>query len=196
MRRGSKLLQILGCLLIFCGLGLLVFSRLHAEKAQTAAAQVLEQIEVILPERTAGAMDTYSTMEMPVLQIGGQDFSAVLDVPAFGRTLPVDHVWGADKVTSFPCRFYGSVYDGSLVIGGADQQGQFDWLDQIQQGSVVTITDMTGAEFSYVVDRVDRSKTAQAEVLISEAADLTLFVRDAYSLEYVIVRCVSGRLAK
>ena len=35
---------------------------------------------------------------------------------------------------------------------------------------------------------------AEADILIEEMFDLTLFVRDAYSLEYIIVRCSgSGR---
>ena len=44
--------------------------------------------------------------------------------------------------------------------------------------------------FSYVVERVDRSSTAQADVLMNEESDLTLFVRDAQLLEYIILRCV------
>ena len=105
-------------------------------------------------------------------------------------TLPVAGSWDAGKVNSYPCRFWGTVYDGSLIVGGADQPGQFAGFDRIFDGSAVTVTDMTGAEFSYVVDRVERSKSAQAEVLMAGEADLTLFARDAYSLEYVILRCV------
>lgn len=142
-------------------------------------------------------MDSYSVMEMPVLEIEGQDFSGIVDIPAFGLMLPIYNTWDSRKVTSFPCRFYGTVYDGSLIVGGSDQEGQFDCFEKIQNGSTVIITDMTGAEFYYTVVRIDRAKSAEADILINEDADLTLFVRDAYSLDYIIVRCaLEGRLAE
>ena len=76
------------------------------------------------------------------------------------------------------------------VIVGYDQPGQFDFLDEVSDQTMVKITDMTGQEFCYTVDCVERSDSAQAEILIDDKADLTLFVRDAQLLEYIIVRCV------
>ena len=92
-------------------------------------------------------------------------------------------------MASHPCRFWGSVYDSSLVIGGADQQGQFDFCDQIDIGNAVIITDMTGAAFSYTVACVERAARADADWLLSEDYDLTIFAKDAFSLEYLAVRC-------
>ena len=137
-------------------------------------------------------MDSYRDMEMPALDLDGQDFIGLVDIPAFGVTLPIAGSWDAKRVADYPCRFWGTVYDGSLVVGGADQVGQFDGFDRIQDGSAITVTDMTGEVFSYVVAKVERSKSAQADVLMDPDADLTLFARDAYSLEYLLVRCVMG----
>ena len=104
--------------------------------------------------------------------------------------MPIGNTWDKGKVISHPCRFYGSVYDGTLIIGGYDQAGQFDFFDRIYSNVTIKVTDMTGSTFSYVVERVERSSTAQAEVFMDEDSDLTLFVRDAQLLEYIILRCV------
>lgn len=193
MSKRHKIYQILGCLLILCGMGILLFSQLHAQKAQAEAAQITEKICAILPPRSAGMMEVYSCAQMPVLQIDGKDFSGLVEIPAFGVTLPIYSTWDSAKVTSYPCRFGGTVYDGSLIVGGADQQGQFDFLDRIQLGAIIKVTDMTGAEYVYTVTRVDRSKSAESEILMDEGSDLTLFARDTYSLDYLMVRCVSGQ---
>ena len=190
MRKTSRFFLIAGCLLILGSLGLLATSRIRAEWARTYSAEVVSCIESIIPERTAGDMDAYLSMEMPVLQIDGQDFVGIVEIPSFGLALPIYSSWDAGKVTSFPCRFWGTVYDGSLVVGGADQAGQFDCFDRIQDGSTVTVTDMTGGESVSTVARVDRSKSAQADVLMDYSMDLTLFVRDAYNLNYILVRCM------
>lgn len=191
MKRTSKLLRLLGCLLILCSLVTLLSTRFLAARARTEAARTALRISTIIPERTSGTMDNYSSMEMPVLQVDGKDYVALLAVPSLGVELPVAGSWKAEDVTNQPCRFQGTVYDGSLVVGGFDQQGQFDFLDRIEIGTLVTVTDMNGAEFSYRVDRVDRAQRAEAGILVPEEAGLTLFVRDAYSLEYLIVRCVT-----
>lgn len=187
--RFRKLLRSLGFLLILSGLGLFLFSQIQTGKAQSDCERIVAQIQSVLPEAQAGVMDSYSSMAMPVLQIGGQDYVCLIRIPAFGMELPVGSSWNSGRVSQFPCRFSGTVYDGSLIIGGADQPGQFDCFDQLDPGCEITVTDMTGAEFTYTVFRIDRSRSADAEVLNRYDADLTLFVRDSYSLEYLIVRC-------
>ena len=190
MRRSAKAVFALGCVLILCSLALLAVSQLRVKRGQEIAAKVVETMETILPERREGLSDTYRNMEMPALEIDGEDYVALVEIPAFGVRLPVSGSWEKAKVISCPCRFWGTVYDGSLIVGGYDQPGQFDCFDRVQDGTAVTVTDMTGAEFSYAVERVERSDSAEAEKLMDSAADLTLFVRDAYLLEYIILRCV------
>jgi len=191
MRRSGKVFFAVGFLLILCSFSLLAFSHFRTQRAQKNVAEIVQTLESILPARTEGVMDSFQDMDMPALELDGEDFVAVVDIPAFGVTLPVCARWDEGKVTSYPCRFWGTVYDGSLIVGGYDQPGQFDFFDRIPDGAVVTVTDMTGGEFTYAVERVERSRSAQAEVLMDDTADLTLFVRDAYLLEYIILRCAA-----
>lgn len=190
MRKNGKVIFVLGCLLILAGIVLLFLLQAQTERAERINAEIVQTMETILVNRREGTKDPQRETEMPALELHGEDFIALLEIPAYGLKLPVCGTWDKNKAVSFPCRFHGSAYDGTLVVGGYDQPGQFDFFDRIQNGSIVTATDMTGSTFSYAVDRVERSSSAQAEVLMDGGADLTLFVRDAQLLEYIILRCV------
>lgn len=188
-KKRASFLGILGIGLILCSAAMLLFQHFRAHTAAVSAKAVVSQMEAMLPERTAGIPGIYADPAMPVLELEGEDYSGLLDVPAFGVTLPVGSSWDPGKLSRYPCRFWGSVNDNSLVIGGTDQQGQFDFCDKIDLGAIITVTDMTGAKFTYSVTQVDRARHADADWLCSEAYDLTLFARANFSLEYIAVRC-------
>lgn len=190
MRKSSKVFFYIGFLLILSSLGLVVFLQMQTSQAQTANSEIVQAIDSALPERREGLKDDLQNMEMPALEIGGEDYIALLEIPSVGCRLPVYGSWDKGKVFSHPCRFSGTVYDGSLIVGGYDRPGQFDFFDYISKDDPVMVTDMRGSVFSYVVDQMEYSGSAEAEVLTDSEADLTLFVRDARLMKYVILRCV------
>ncbi len=189
MKSRMNLFEFLGLLLILCSLGFLLLSRIHIHNAQIRAADITQKIEALLPDTTPGIPGDYADPIMPVLQMDETDYAGVLKIPAYGCTLPIANEWNRLHVYSCPARFYGSVYDNTMIIGGTDQPGQFNFFDRMNPGDNVRITDMLGAEFSYTVDRIDRAKSAAYETLSSGGYPLTLFVRSAYSAEYILVRC-------
>lgn len=189
MRRSGKILLLLGVLLMICSLGVFFLLQYRTTQAESINAEIVQIMDTILIDRREGEIDLEREPEMPVLEIKDEDFIALLEIPSHGLRLPICNIWDKEKVITYPCRFYGSAYDGTLIVGGYDQTGQFDFFDRIQDGAGVMVTDMTGSTFSYTVSRVERSDSADAQVLLNEDTDLTLFVRDAQSLEYIIVRC-------
>lgn len=162
-----------------------VRNHIGAKKTQTALAQM----EQLLPERSSGIPGVYPNANMPVLQIGGMDYVALLEIPALGISLPVADQWDPDKLFDSPARFSGSAYDHSLVIGGTDTSDQFAFCDKIGNGTRITVTDMTGSQFTYEVTSVDRAKKAESVWLQDPEYHLTLYCRDTYSMEYIAVRC-------
>ena len=148
------------------------------------------EMNKLLPDRTPGVSGAYSDSVMPVLEINGADYVALLEIPSQSVVLPVADQWNSMGLSNSPARFSGSAYDKSLVIGGVDHPRQFGFCDEIEHDAVLNITDMTGAQFSYIVSRIDRSKHAQTQWLQNEEYDLTLFCRSAYSMEYIAVRCI------
>ena len=189
MRRLGKIITVLGLVLVLGGLATVITTEVLSRNSEKTAQKIVEQLNTLLPEKSEGVMENYSNNLMPVLEIEGKDVCATVNIPDFSVTLPVLNVWDKASV-KLPCRFEGNLYNGSLIIGGSDQKGQFDFFDKIEDGSTVTVTDMSGAVFNFTVDRVERRKSAEKQVLESENADLTLFVRDKLSMEYIIVRCV------
>ena len=189
MSRVKKLTILLGALLLLTAAGLFLFQQIGAAQAEKKVETLLEALYAALPEIKPGTPDDRVDVSMPVLEAEGVNFAAILEVPMFDCKLPVSSPWSEKKLRSYPCRFYGSLYDGTLIIGGSDQTGQLDFLERIDIGHTVMVTDMTGARYSYAVYRVDRAGHADAEVLMKEEASLVLFARDSFSLEYIIVRC-------
>lgn len=190
MNKIRKGILVIGCLLIVSGVSLLTLFCVRINSANRRNDEIVHIINTILPERRDGNQEPGRDTNMPVLEIQEESLIALLEIPSYGLALPVGEKWNKSKITSYPCRFRGTAYDGSLVIGGSDQSGMFDFFDRIYEGTAVKVTDMTGTQFSYVVDRIDRSKSAEAEILVDYNADLTLFVRDAQLLEYIILRCL------
>lgn len=190
MKKGNILL-LAGLILLVCSLVLVAFWQFRSIPANRRNQLAVQQIQALLPPQTPGITDQFSSMEMPALQIDGKNYIGLLDIPAFGVTLPVRSSWSSLQSGVCPCRFSGSVYDGSLILGGTDQEGQFDFLEQIQIGDTVAVTDMTGARFSYTVSRIQRAGDADKDVLLDQTSQLTLFARDSFSLEYIIVRCTA-----
>ena len=88
-----------------------------------------------------------------------------------------------------PCVFTGNPYEGSLIIGGVDSDGQFDFIPKIDIGDTVIVTDMKGYEFTYMVSTVKHAKNSKASTLIDENYDLTLFAKDKKTGDWLLVRC-------
>lgn len=189
-KRRYSVLMIAGCCLVLASVILFAGIQLAQYLGAQHSRQVLTKLQQILPERTPGDAGMHAGSDMPVLEVDGVDYAAVLEIPAFGVELPVTDGWDSKNLYCAPSRFLGSAYDQTLVIGGADSGGQFSFCDKIDNGVMVIVTDMTGAQFTYAVSRVDRAKHADPQWLMSADYHLTLFCRDIYSMEYVAVRCM------
>ena len=193
MRLKSKWVILFGILFISCGLLLLVFTQISVNSVEKHSKEILSQIEGILLEKTGGTVDDFSYMQMPAVEIDNEDIIGVIEFKSFGVSLPIGDKWENKKSVSYPKRFSGSVYDNSLIIGGYDCKGQFDCLEKLDIGNRITVTDMTGAQFDYEVKGIERKKSADVDILKEKTSDLTLFVRDSKSLDYIIVRAINVR---
>lgn len=184
-----NLLQKLGLLLVILSCVLLLGSELFAMHNSTSAQNLAEKLKAVLPERTEGNPENYSETVMPILQLKKQDFSGLLEIPDYGVSLPVGSSWNRTMVFRYPCRFWGSAYDQSLIIGGSGRKGQLDVCGKLDLGDRILLTDVAGARFSYEVNRIDRRKHADMDTFGEYDSDLVLFAEDSASSGYIIVRC-------
>lgn len=188
-KRKIPLLPALGVGLILISLSLLIILQVRTHMGAQQSRRIVSKMEALLPERTPGIPGTAPDSGMPVLEMEGEDYAALLEVPAFGIVLPVADQWDGSNLLASPARFFGSVYDNTLIIGGTDDPQQFGFCDEIEHGAQITVTDMTGARFAYTVCGIARADHAEASWLMDKECDLTLFCRSASSLEYIAVRC-------
>lgn len=190
MKEKMNLLQKIGFLLVLISCLLVLGSELLAYWNRTATASLTQQIKASLPEIIEGNPENYTDKDMPVLQLKGEDFCGLLQVPAFGISLPIRSSWNSNAVSQYPCRFWGSTYDNSLIIGGSARKDQFAFCGSLDLGDEIRVTDMTGAQFSYEVAAIDRSGHADMDIFQEKESHLILFVRDDVTLNYIIVRCL------
>jgi len=188
MRRKLSLPQFLGLALVLAAAGLLLFSRFFVRSAAREAQETYETLNSLVPQRFPGIPGLRANPEMPVLELDGRDYVGLLEIPSQGVELPICSSWDTGELKRCPCRFWGSVHSSSLVIGGACQEGQFDFCEDLEIGDFITVTDMTGSEFTYRITHIGRSRHAGTQWLCDEQYDLTLFARTRRTLEYIAVR--------
>lgn len=154
--------------------------------AQQAAAYV-HTLRTLMPEPQSAVPGARSNSAMPALPLDGTDFIGILEMPLHGSALPVCADWG--RQDRYPCRFGGSIYDGTLQIGATSQSGQYDFYRNISVGDSLFFTDMEGSRYALTVTDLRYEQHAgQAELQRRDAA-LTLFIKNVYSFEYIIVFC-------
>ncbi len=185
----TAFLTVTGVVLVVLSVVLFAVSEISKGKMRDYAKSTVLQLYSLMPEVRNSVPDDRNDMTMASFEIDGNDFVAVIEVPLYGAELPVYGAWETKKVSSFPCRYTGSMYDGSLIIGGSDNEGQFDFMKIISNGDTVLLTDMTGMRFSYAVTDIRRTKDVSTENLSDTDSDLVLFARNTYSLDYTVVRC-------
>lgn len=185
----NKLLRCIGLILVVISLAVLLAGRLQNRGSRQENQRVAQQIEAILPPRFPGTQEELTIMDMPVLSLQGQDYIALLEVPALDVKLPVRSTWSSRGAQRCPSRFSGTVYDGTLVIGGSSQPGHLDFIAQLMLGDTITVTAMDGSQFRYRVTQITRVRSTPADLLMEEGWDLTLFARDSGTLDYILIRC-------
>ena len=158
---------------------------IHAweQKAQGYVSTITAQI----PAPQNAVPEERSHNAMPVLSIDGKDFVGILEMPRYGSVLPVGADWG--NVFANPRLFDGSVYDRTIQIGATTQVGQYDFYREISVGDSVFFTDMEGNRFTYGVTDIHYEKHADQAALQQKDAALTLFIKNVYSFEYIILFC-------
>ena len=208
-KKGTWLI-CLGLLLIAAALFLAAYNIYDEQRAEQAAHETVEQLEACLPEESPAetlpeGMETLPPAgpgeveipdyvldpnhEMPVRNIGGEDYIGVLEVPSLGLMLPVMSEWSYPRLKIAPCRYTGSAYQGNLIIAAHNYRSHFGNLKELCEGDVVCFTDMDGNVFSYEVVLLEILQPTDVDEMESGDWDLTLFTCTVGGKSRVTVRC-------
>ena len=202
------ILLLLGALCLLAALGLTVWNLWTADRAKTAAAAAVQQLEPLISapaQEAAQTPDEPTTepdepeipdyrlnpgMALPVVVVDGVAYIGVLEVPALELTLPVTGEWSYDRLKIALSRYAGSAYLDNLVIMGHNYPAFFKNLGDLRPGDEIRFTDADGNVFSYTVADLEQLRAAQVEDMITGDWDLTLFTCTPGGQLRTAVRCI------
>jgi hypothetical protein len=179
---------------IFVGIGLLVTAvvmlglwRWNISSAEKQAQYYADTLRSLIPEPQNALPEARRDNTMSVLAVDGVDFVGIIELPQYSSLLPVCADWG--KTSQYPCRLDGSIYDGTMQIGATTQKGQYDFYRELSLGDTVHYTDAEGNRYTFAITSLHTAKHADQAALQQKDAALTLFIKNIYSFEYLIVFC-------
>ena len=182
-----KTLIIVGVCLLVAAMVLLIVWQQSIRTAEQNSKEYVSVIRELIPEPQGAVPEERLDNTMATLSIDGTDFVGLLEIPKYDSVLPVCDDWGTPA--KYPCRFNGSVYDHTMQIGGTSQKGQYDFFRDISVGDSVFFTDMEGNRFSYTVTDICYENNADQSILQRKDSSLTLFIKNIYAFEYIIIYC-------
>ncbi|MGN1450587.1 MAG: sortase [Eubacteriales bacterium] len=204
----SRFFVVSGLLLIAAALCLTGYNIRDGKRAAKASGEVLEKLAAVSETTAAESTEADETkdepqyqetrpplyviepeMEMPTVNVDGEEYSAVLSIPSIGLELPVNADWSYEALKNSPCRYAGSAYTKDLVIAAHNYPGHFANLKSLSPGDEVILTDMAGNVFRYAVAAKETLPPGAVEEMIGGKWALSLFTCTVGGQFRVVVRC-------
>lgn len=182
-----KICVLGGIALLLIGVLVLIFWQWNIYSCTQKSQTYVETLRALIPESQGAVPEERRDNTMPILSVEGTDFIGILEMPKYGSMLPVSSNWGS--ITKHPCRLDGSIYNRTMKIGATSQKGQYDFFREITVGDTVLFTDMEGNRYTFSVTNLRYEKHADQTALSREESALTLFIKNVYDFEYLIVSC-------
>ena len=195
----GKLLTGVGLLLIAAALLLTVYNIRESDRAGAESEEMVVRMESLtadLPERLETEkkelVPEYKKnpeMEMPTVEVNGQECVGMIEIPALGLKLPVISEWSDAKLKKAPCRYSGSAYLKNMIIAGHNYRTHFSVIKRLNPGDSVVFTDADGNVFSYEVTEIETVGGYDIEKMEDGDWDLTLFTCTNKGKARAAVRC-------
>ena len=183
----QKILIWIGVCLLLSAVATLILLQWNIQASKQQAQDYVQLLRTIIPSPQNAALEERRDNTMPVFSLDGTDFVGILEIPLYDSALPVCADWG--NPIRYPHCLSGSIYDGSIQIGGTTQSGQYDFYRSISVGDQLFFTDMEGNRYTLEVSNLRYEKHADQATLQQTPADLTLFIKNIYAFEYLLVSC-------
>lgn len=183
----QKICVLIGICLLAGAMAILALWRWNINGSEKQAQYYVNTLQMLVPAPQSAVPEERRDNTMSVLSVDGIDLVGIIELPRYGSVLPVCADWG--KISGYPCRFGGSIYDGTMQIGATTQKGQYDFYRDLSVGDVVNYIDVEGNQYTYTVASLCYEKHADQAALQQRDAALTLFIKNIYSFEYLIVFC-------
>lgn len=148
-----------------------------------------QEPDELTPEPNEPTPEPTPVPDMPLVNIDGWDFVAIISIPALDKEYSVRNEWSRKGAKYSPCRYVGSVYTNDLVICAHNQMSLFGRLNELREGDQVILVDMDGRVYTYHVVLTEEIGPFDVEDMISSGYDLSLFTCTIRGRGRTTVRC-------
>ena len=190
----------LGVVCLLSAVGLVVYNRWEAGRAEETAQALLANVQSIMDEKPQEQFLHEDTVNLPnhlekrptemaTVKVGGYDCIGILSVPVLELELPVLTDWSYEKLKKAPCHYYGTYYEKDFVIAAHNYQSHFGRLSELRTGDIVFFTDVNGAAYYYEVVLLETLPGEATEEMITAGFDLSLYTCTPGGASRVTVRC-------
>lgn len=190
----------LGVLLILSAVALVIFNRLEEQRASMSINRLLPEIVSVIDDNMASA-DPYGdyedyldpgSVEMKTATVDGREYIGLIAFPNLKLELPVLANWDYDTLRISPCRYSGSILDGSLIVAGHNYTKHFGMLGSITEGDTLSFTDVDGKAYEFAVARIELLEETEVEEMRTGGGswDMTVFTCNYSGRQRLALRCV------
>ena len=181
--------MVIGVLLIIAALGLTIYNIWDGNRAGRESKEIADKLAAELPEATKPHFDP--TKEMKTLDLDGNLYLGLLEIPSLDLELPVMSDWSYDHLRTAPCRYAGSCYSNDLVIAGHNYSRHFGRLHDLRIEDPIMLTDAVGGKHLYRVCEIEILAGTAITQMLDSGYDLTLFTCTYGGRDRIAVRCES-----
>ena len=127
--------------------------------------------------------------EMPTIEIDGYLYIGTIYFPTLDIELPVMSTWSYEQLQIAPCRYEGSVYNGTAVIAAHNFDSHFGRLNKLDIGDEVVFKDVEGNMIPFNVAVKEVLAPFDVDSMVDSDYDLTLFTCTIGGAYRVTIRC-------
>jgi sortase A len=131
----------------------------------------------------------YAQTGSRLIEIDGAMYIGVISIPALDLNLAVNNTWSNAALKNTPCRYSGSIYDNTLVIGAHNYSSHFGKFSSLLRGSQVVFLCADGIEHFFEVVSVETVHPSSRDSVVYSDYDLTMFTCTFDGQERIAVRC-------
>ena len=113
--------------------------------------------------------------ELPTMEIDGDEYIGIIELPTLDRSLPVMKDWSYPKLRRAPCRYWGSAEKGNFVIFAHNYSRHFGSIKDLAIGDPVQFVSADGRVYRYSVEKIETLEKGDVDKMLNSGYDLTLF---------------------
>ncbi len=169
IRRAGTIFVIFGLVLIFAALSLFFCNAYQEKQAYKETETVLRSLEKEV------SSESMHDAEEASVQVGGYAYIGYIEIPKIKIKLPVLSEWDYARLKIAPCRQFGSIRTGDLVIAAHNYKKHFGKLSSLCKGDAILLTDIGKHVHAYAVEKMEVLGATDVEKVQNSGYALVLY---------------------